>query len=65
MQLLMGTLPARIFYRDGLVGIGWHWVSMLLAACAIFFINLTASGYANEFYSAVAQAGSVSWKAFL
>ena len=38
---------------------------MLLAACAIFFINLTASGYANEFYSAAAQAGSVSWKAFL
>lgn len=44
------------------------WVAlgaMLLAACAIFFINLTASGYANEFYSAAAQAGSVSWKAFL
>ena len=42
------------------------WVAlgaMLLAACAIFFINLTASGYANEFYSAAAQAGSVSWKA--
>ncbi|WP_052690727.1 ArnT family glycosyltransferase [Bifidobacterium mellis] len=39
--------------------------AMLLAACAIFFINLTASGYANEFYSAAAQAGSVSWKAFL
>ena len=38
---------------------------MLLAACAIFFINLTASRYANEFYSAAAQAGSVSWKAFL
>lgn len=38
---------------------------MLLAACAIFFTNLTASGYANEFYSAAAQAGSVSWKAFL
>ena len=44
------------------------WVAlgvMLLAACVIFFINLTASGYANEFYSAAAQAGSVSWKAFL
>ena len=44
------------------------WVAlgvMLLAACGIFFINLTASGYANEFYSAAAQAGSVSWKAFL
>lgn len=30
-----------------------------------FFWNLTASGYANEFYSAAAQAGSQSWSAFL
>ena len=52
-------LPRRI--RGDWVALG----VMLLAACAIFFINLTASGYANEFYSAAAQAGSVSWKAFL
>ncbi len=26
--------------------------------------NLTASGYANSFYSAAVQAGSDSWKAF-
>ena len=31
----------------------------------IMFVNLTASGYANEFYSAAAQAGSVDWWAFL
>lgn len=27
-------------------------------------MGLSASGWANAFYSAVAQAGSVSWKAF-
>ncbi|MBT1178131.1 glycosyltransferase family 39 protein [Bifidobacterium vespertilionis] len=31
----------------------------------VMFVNLTASGYANEFYSAAAQAGSVDWWAFL
>ncbi|NMN00392.1 glycosyl transferase family 39 [Bifidobacterium sp. DSM 109958] len=31
----------------------------------VMFVNLTASGYANEFYSAAAQAGSVDWRAFL
>ncbi|GAA6122461.1 hypothetical protein BPY_05690 [Bifidobacterium psychraerophilum] len=44
----------------------WVLLGLLLAAsCAIFFINLTASGYANEFYSAAAQAGSVNWESFL
>lgn len=44
----------------------WAAVGLLLiAAACVFFINLTASGYANEFYSAAAQAGSKSWKAFL
>ena len=37
----------------------------LLALTAVFYLwNLTASGYANSFYSAAAQAGSESWKAF-
>ena len=39
--------------------------ALLLAAAFVFFWNLTASGYANEFYSAAAQAGSKSWEAFL
>ena len=38
---------------------------LLAAACFVFFWNLTASGYANEFYSAAAQAASQSWNAFL
>ena len=44
------------------------WVAvalLMLAAAFVFFWNLTASGYANEFYSAAAQAGSKSWEAFL
>ncbi|MFF3484795.1 ArnT family glycosyltransferase [Streptomyces sp. NPDC002701] len=36
----------------------------LLLIGALYTWNLTASGYANSFYSAAAQAGSQSWKAF-
>ncbi|MFC8130186.1 ArnT family glycosyltransferase [Streptomyces sp. NPDC057302] len=37
----------------------------LLAAVGLSYLwNLSASGYANPFYSAAAQAGSESWKAF-
>ncbi|MEE8702913.1 glycosyltransferase family 39 protein [Bifidobacterium crudilactis] len=44
----------------------WILLVMLLgAAAATYFVNLTASGYANEFYSAAAQAGSVNWESFL
>lgn len=39
--------------------------TLIVLSVAVFFINLTASGYANEFYSAAAQAGSKSWWAFL
>ena len=39
--------------------------ALMAGATFIFFWNLTASGYANEFYSAAAQAGSQSWEAFL
>ena len=41
-------------------------LALLLAGAGfVFFWNLTASGYANEFYSAAAQAASKSWSAFL
>jgi 4-amino-4-deoxy-L-arabinose transferase-like glycosyltransferase len=37
----------------------------LLVGTAVFYLwGLSASGYANTFYSAAVQAGSVSWKAF-
>ena len=36
----------------------------LLAVLALYTWNLAASGYANSFYSAAAQAGSQNWTAF-
>lgn len=62
--------------RQPLAAVGAHGVAhrvleaaavalLLLSACFVFFWNLSSSGYANEFYSAAAQAGSVSWEAFL
>ena len=41
-----------------------YWALLVLTA-VIFLYGLGASGYANSFYSAAAQAGSESWKAFL
>src|SRR3954453_13677996 len=39
---------------------------VLLAGTAVLYLwNLSASGWANEFYAASAQAGSQSWKAWL
>lgn len=40
-------------------------VGLLVVTAALFLWNLAASGYANSFYSAAAQAGSRSWSAFL
>jgi 4-amino-4-deoxy-L-arabinose transferase-like glycosyltransferase len=41
-------------------------VGAVLAATALLYLwGLGASGWANSFYSAAVQAGSVSWKAFL
>jgi 4-amino-4-deoxy-L-arabinose transferase-like glycosyltransferase len=38
---------------------------LLLATAALYLVNLTASGYANEFYAAAVKAGTQSWKALL
>ena len=37
---------------------------LLVATAALYLWGLGASGWANSFYSAAAQAGSASWKAF-
>ena len=45
----------------------WEWVGLiaLLVGTGVAYIwGLGASGWANSFYSAAIQAGSVSWKAF-
>ncbi|GHJ40140.1 glycosyltransferase family 39 protein [Streptomyces sp. TS71-3] len=39
-------------------------LASLLATGLLYLWNLSASGYANSFYAAAAQAGSQSWKAF-
>ncbi|MFE7705489.1 ArnT family glycosyltransferase [Streptomyces sp. NPDC057486] len=39
-------------------------LTLLLAIALAYLWNLSASGYANSFYSAAVQAGSRSWKAF-
>ncbi|MFE0643290.1 ArnT family glycosyltransferase [Streptomyces sp. NPDC058877] len=39
-------------------------LGLLVATGLLYLWNLSASGYANSFYSAAVQAGSESWKAF-
>ncbi|MGJ5754755.1 4-amino-4-deoxy-L-arabinose transferase-like glycosyltransferase [Streptomyces puniciscabiei] len=39
-------------------------LGLLTATLLLYLYNLSASGYANSFYSAAVQAGSRSWKAF-
>jgi 4-amino-4-deoxy-L-arabinose transferase-like glycosyltransferase len=39
-------------------------IALLLGTAMAYLIDLQASGYANEFYSAAAQAATKSWKAF-
>ena len=39
-------------------------LALLLATAVLYFWGLSASGWANSFYSAAVQAGSQSWKAF-
>ncbi|MFJ2818283.1 MULTISPECIES: ArnT family glycosyltransferase [unclassified Streptomyces] len=38
-------------------------LGLLLATAALYFYNLSASGWANSFYSAAVQAGTKSWEA--
>src|SRR4051812_12402382 len=40
-------------------------LALLSSTALLYFVGLSKSGWANQFYSAAAQAGSKSWKAFL
>ncbi|MGW9455642.1 ArnT family glycosyltransferase [Streptomyces globisporus] len=51
-----GSGPSPRWARPALYG-------LLLAVGLAYVYNLSASGYANSFYSAAVQAGSQSWKA--
>ena len=39
-------------------------IALLVVTAGAYLYNLTASGWANSFYSAAVQAGSESWRAF-
>jgi 4-amino-4-deoxy-L-arabinose transferase-like glycosyltransferase len=39
-------------------------LALLLATAVLYLANLTASGWANDYYAAAAQAGSKSWTAW-
>jgi 4-amino-4-deoxy-L-arabinose transferase-like glycosyltransferase len=55
--LIRGRAGSAIWERPALLG--------LLAVTAVLYIwDLGASGWANSFYSAAVQAGSVNWEAF-
>ena len=50
------------------VGLLMRWLPeflVLVLAGVLFLVNLTANGYANEYYSAAAWAGSKDWTAWL
>jgi 4-amino-4-deoxy-L-arabinose transferase-like glycosyltransferase len=42
----------------------WALVGLLSLTAVLYLWGLSASGWANAFYSAAVQAGTVSWKAF-
>jgi 4-amino-4-deoxy-L-arabinose transferase-like glycosyltransferase len=51
-------VPRRRVWRVGLA-------ALLIGTALLYLVNLGSSGWANQFYSAAAQAGAQSWKAFL
>jgi 4-amino-4-deoxy-L-arabinose transferase-like glycosyltransferase len=57
-RVLRGPESDPAWARPGLI-------ALLVVTTLAYLYNLTASGWANSFYSAAVQAGSVSWKAFL
>jgi 4-amino-4-deoxy-L-arabinose transferase-like glycosyltransferase len=57
LRWLRGPAGDPPWARPALLGI-------LAATLLLYVWGLAASGWANSFYSAAAQAGSVSWKAF-
>ncbi|WP_405013949.1 ArnT family glycosyltransferase [Kitasatospora sp. NBC_01539] len=60
------TLPARAWRGrpDDPAWVRPSFLALLAATAVLYFWNLSASGWANAFYSAAVQAGSESWKAF-
>ncbi|MFE3987168.1 ArnT family glycosyltransferase [Nocardia tengchongensis] len=57
-RLVFGPIGQPRWARPGLL-------ALLAVASVLYLWDLTNSGWANEYYSAAAQAGSQSWKALL
>jgi 4-amino-4-deoxy-L-arabinose transferase-like glycosyltransferase len=55
--IVRGDARAARWERPALLG-------LLAATALLYLVNLTANGWANSFYSAAVQAGSVDWTAF-
>ncbi|MBX3100358.1 MAG: glycosyltransferase family 39 protein [Salinibacterium sp.] len=58
---------ARVLVRGRTDAPAWErpaFIGLLAVAAALYLVNLSVSGWANSFYSAAVQAGSVNWEAF-
>ncbi|MGW1490580.1 ArnT family glycosyltransferase [Streptomyces sp. NPDC002402] len=61
------SVPGARIWRGRADDAAWvrpAFLGLLLLTALLYLYNLSASGYANSFYSAAVQAGSESWKAF-
>lgn len=56
-QLFRGTKASPVWERPALLLI-------LLANSALYFTNIGINGWANSFYSAAVQSGTMNWEAF-
>lgn len=56
-SLVRGRTDAPAWERPALLG-------LLAFTAVLYLVNLSVSGWANSFYSAAVQAGSVNWEAF-
>lgn len=57
-SLVTGRAEDPRWARPSLIG-------LLVGTALLYLVDLSASGWANSFYSAAVQAGTQSWKAFL
>ena len=57
-RFLLGPAGSPAWARPSL------WL-LLLATAVFYLVNLTGSGYANDFYAAAVKSGTESWKAWL
>ncbi len=69
-MVLPVVVPARQGHEPVVLAPRQRWerpalLALLLVTGLLYLWDLSASGWANSFYSAAVQAGSVSWTAFL